>query len=212
MVARGQNKGVNDEQSNIIRIGVVADTHVPDRAAELHPALIPQLKAAGVRCILHAGDVCSPGVLEQLRQVAPVTAVGGNRDWMFGNRKLALTETVQIGQTTIVLLHGHFGFLPYFRDKWYYLIGGYRLERYLRAFRPIEPGAKVLVFGHTHRPVNLWDNGRLIFNPGSASVSPFSRANPTFGVLQISGDGSAMGEVIELTGARLENRRWIPLR
>ncbi len=212
MGARRPGKGVSDEQSGVVRIAVVADTHVPDRAVDLHPALIPHLQAAGVQRILHAGDVCSPVVLEQLREVAPVTAVRGNRDWLFGNRNLSMSETIQIGQISIILLHGHFGFLPYFRDKWYYLTQGYRLERYLRAFRAIEPSAKVLVFGHTHRPVNLWEHGRLIFNPGSASVIPYEGANPTYGVLQIAGDGSVQGDVIELTGARLENRRWMPIR
>ncbi len=212
METRGPGKGVSDEANEIIRIGVVADTHVPDRAAELHPDLIPQLAAAGVQRILHAGDVCSPNVLEQLAEIAPVTAVGGNRDWMFGNRKLPMEQEIEIGQISIILLHGHFGFLPYFRDKWYYLTRGYRLEHYLQAFRKVAPSAKVLVFGHTHRPVNLWEHDRLIFNPGSASVIPYPGANPTYGVLQISKDGFVRGEVSELFGARLENRRWIPIR
>ncbi len=84
---------MSDEQS-VIRVGVVADTHVPDRAIDIHPALIPQLKAAGVQRILHAGDVCAPSVLEQLGEIGPVTAVRGNRDWLFGNRSLSMSATI----------------------------------------------------------------------------------------------------------------------
>ena len=67
--------------SAVRRLGVVADTHIPDRVRSLHPDLLPGLKAANAEVILHAGDICSPVVLAELSQVAPVVAVRGNRDW-----------------------------------------------------------------------------------------------------------------------------------
>ncbi|MFZ3078594.1 MAG: metallophosphoesterase family protein, partial [Bellilinea sp.] len=69
--------------STVRRLGVVADTHIPDRVRSLHPDLLPGLSAAKVEAILHAGDICSPAVLAVLSQVAPVVAVRGNRDWAF---------------------------------------------------------------------------------------------------------------------------------
>lgn len=194
----------------LARIGVVADTHVPDRAAGLHPALVPQLAAAGVQQILHAGDVCSPMVLRQLAEVAPVAAVRGNRDWLFRG-KLPMVESVKIAGISILLLHGHLGFLPYIRDKWYYLREGYRLERYVRSFRAVARRAQVVVFGHTHRPETFWDQGQFFFNPGSASVNPRLGAQPSYGVIRIWADGSVEGEVLELTGSHLENRKWVPV-
>ncbi len=50
-----------------MRIGVISDTHgVFDRAIARH--------FAGVEHILHAGDIGRPEVIEQLEQIAPVTA------------------------------------------------------------------------------------------------------------------------------------------
>jgi hypothetical protein len=62
----------------IVRIGVLADTHIPDRAKELHPDIIPIFQQHEVDRIIHAGDICVPSVLEQLTKVAPVDAVRGN--------------------------------------------------------------------------------------------------------------------------------------
>jgi putative phosphoesterase len=191
-----------------IRIGVVADTHVPDRVDSLHPELIPKLIANNVSQILHAGDVCVTSVLDELAQIAPVIAVGGNRDWLFLNR-LPLVRFFEIAGTSIALVHGHGGFLPYFLDKWYYLTEGYRQARYLEKVRKAAPEAKVVVFGHTHQPANLWQADQLFFNPGSASVEPVRDSNPSFGILHFSTGGNVHGEVIQLNGARLENRRWV---
>jgi predicted phosphodiesterase len=62
-------------------ISVVTDTHVPDRQGQIHPQLLPRLERVGVSLILHAGDISLMRVLDKLRQVAPVTAVRGHRDW-----------------------------------------------------------------------------------------------------------------------------------
>ena len=56
-----------------MRIGVVSDTH-----GYFDPHLPPLLH--GVDEILHAGDVGSVAVLDQLRAIAPVQAVRGNVD------------------------------------------------------------------------------------------------------------------------------------
>lgn len=61
-------------KSASVRILVLADTH------DHLPAKLDQL-AAGVDEIWHLGDVCAPGLLEQLRKVGPpVTVVRGNCD------------------------------------------------------------------------------------------------------------------------------------
>jgi putative phosphoesterase len=193
---------------SIIRVGVVADTHVPDRAGTLHPKLIPGLIEQGVSQILHAGDVCIPAVLDKLAQVAPVAAVGGNRDAWFRHR-LPSVRFLDIAGISTALVHGHGGFLPYLVDKWYYFLEGYQEARYYKKVQQTAPAAKVVVFGHTHRPANFWLEGQLLFNPGSASVAPVRSGNPSFGVLHFSVDGSVYGEVKILNGARLENRRWI---
>ena len=61
-----------------MRIGVVADTHIPDRTRELPAEIFDHLH--GVDMILHAGDVSRQIVLDRLATIAPVIAVQGNRD------------------------------------------------------------------------------------------------------------------------------------
>ena len=55
-------------QRKAIRIGVIADTH-----GLFDPAIRRHFK--GVDLILHAGDIGDRSVIEQLEQIAPVTAV-----------------------------------------------------------------------------------------------------------------------------------------
>ena len=55
-------------------LGVIADTHVPDRRPDLDPQILPIFLQAKVQTILHAGDVSSQKVLDQLSQIAPVLA------------------------------------------------------------------------------------------------------------------------------------------
>jgi predicted phosphodiesterase len=62
-------------------LGVLADTHIPDRVPGLNPRVLKIFQQARVSEILHAGDVSIPQVLEELRQVAPVSVVQGNRDF-----------------------------------------------------------------------------------------------------------------------------------
>lgn len=56
-----------------MKIGILSDTH-----GFVHRALIEAF--SGVDCILHAGDVGSKSVIDQLRAIAPVHAVRGNID------------------------------------------------------------------------------------------------------------------------------------
>ena len=56
----------------------LADTHAPRRWKTCPPRVAEQLRRADV--ILHAGDVCTAAVLDELAQYAPVLAVVGNND------------------------------------------------------------------------------------------------------------------------------------
>jgi putative phosphoesterase len=58
-------------------IGVISDTH---------GLLRPEVADAfgGVGLILHAGDIGTAEILDQLRKIAPVVAVRGNNDTVLG--------------------------------------------------------------------------------------------------------------------------------
>ena len=181
----------------MLTLGVIADTHVPDRVRLLNPKVIPVLRKAGVAAILHAGDVCSPEVLRQLGDVAPVHAVQGNRDiWRLSHLPMKLSlefEGVGIGMT-----HGHRGFLSYFTQKLCFAVKGYQLYHYQRRLMREFPSARVVVFGHTHRSENTWTDNVLIFNPGPASELFWGKIPPSIGLIHIQNGGKIRGEIISL--------------
>ena len=145
----------NLEAAPLATVGVVADTHVPDRVNNLHPGLLSGLRAAGVDMILHAGDISGPEVISALEEIAPVTAVGGNRD-IFSRRKLPKIEQLVVAEVPILLMHGHGNFLRYLWDKIRYLYKGYRLERYLELVQSTAPRSKVVVFCRQGDPPGFW--------------------------------------------------------
>ncbi len=179
-------------------IGVVADTHIPDRSPQLPRGLLPSLKEAKVALILHAGDISVPSVLETLKQVAPVVAVRGNRDILM-RKALPLVVSIRIGGTEIGLTHGHGSLGRYLVDKIRHLRNGYRIEDYRGYLRDLFPEAQAIVFGHTHHPEARVDpDGVLLFNPGAASKPFFPGTYPSYGLLTIAHDGRVKGHIIPL--------------
>src|SRR5260370_27064800 len=79
-----------------MKIGVISDTH-----NFLDPQ-IPKL-FAGVEHILHAGDIGLPGILQELQDIAPVTAVMGNTD--DASFRYRETETIVIAGKRFLLHH-----------------------------------------------------------------------------------------------------------
>lgn len=193
----------------VLTVGVIADTHIPDRVRSLHPQVLPIFQELGVEMILHAGDICAAGVLDQLEKVAPVIAVRGNRDVLLRNQ-LPMTRRLELGGVTLALMHGHGSMLRYVWDKWEYIKVGYRLERYEKTLFETIPDVQVVVFGHTHVPVNEIRAGKVLFNPGSAWHGALRSMPPTMGVLRISEGGEVTGELIILEGAKIVNGDWAP--
>lgn len=187
-------------------IGVIADTHIPDRVTELHPRVLPIFREAGVQHILHAGDICSSRPLQTLAELAPVSAVSGNRDLLLP--QLKSVEQLTLGGVRIALLHGHGTVAQYLWDKWQFWFWGYRLKRYLPLLDHAGASAQVIVFGHTHHPETTWHNGKLLFNPGSASTGYLGLGNPSVGLLHIEEDGSIRAEVVKLEGFQIQQRQW----
>ena len=132
-----------------MRVVALADTHAPRRWKSCPPLVAGQLRRADV--ILHAGDVCTAAVLEELADYAPVLAVLGNNDDPDVARWGA-TETLQtdLDGLRVAMLHDS-GPAPG------------RLRRLRRRF----PAAGLVVFGHSHIPLDEAGEGIRIVNPGS---------------------------------------------
>jgi hypothetical protein len=177
-------------------LGILSDTHIPDRARALNPRVAEIFRAARVSAILHAGDVSSPEVLAELGQIAPVHAVRGNRDWVV-LRHLPEKLTVQFEGVTLGMTHGQGNWWDYVVDKPKFMLRGFELKRFLPRLVATFPLARVIVFGHVHKTVNRWLDGRLIFNPGSTCCPDQRGLVPSLGLLRIAGD-LVEGEIIEL--------------
>lgn len=194
------------ENSSKLMVGVIADTHVPDRVDGLHPDLEDILRSEKVDAILHAGDISSPAVLKQLEQIAPVYAVRGNRDWAFRNT-LPWSRMLNMGGLRILLTHGQGGLGDYLLDKIWYLVDGYRPERYLKLLERRLRDEQVVIFGHTHRSLVLERDGRLFLNPGSAAFGIGKEGQPSVGILQIE-EGKAAARIVNLPKIKQNGRSW----
>jgi putative phosphoesterase len=181
----------------MVTLGVISDTHIPDRAHRLDPRVMPIFRSAGVEAILHAGDVSSPGVLAQLGEVATVYAVRGNRDWLW-LRNLPVARRLDFSGVTIGLTHGHGNLWNYLKDRIYFMRQGYHPERLLPRLLAEFPDVRVIVFGHGHSPLNQWMGVQLLFNPGSPHVPGTEDLTPSVGLLHISGGSEVRGEIIRL--------------
>jgi len=87
-------------------IGLVSDTHMPERCIALAPALDTVLQ--GVDLLLHAGDVGELWVLDRLSAIAPTIAVHGNDDTADARRELPYQQLVTIGGQRLLVCHGHY--------------------------------------------------------------------------------------------------------
>lgn len=126
------------------RIGLISDTH---------GLLRPEAKAALAGCqhIIHAGDIGSPAILDELSALAPVTAVRGNNDHGPWARKLAETEILRVGPVSIYVIH----------------------DLHALAADPAAACHRIVVSGHSHRPQIEEREGVLYINPGSAGPRRF---------------------------------------
>ncbi|HEX2034091.1 MAG TPA: metallophosphoesterase family protein [Chloroflexota bacterium] len=148
----------------VARIGLVSDTHLPERCPALPPALSPLF--GGVELILHAGDLGELAVLDHLSAVAPVVAVHGNDDTPEAQRELPYQQVVGAAGRRLLLCHTHFPD-PVEEAAWRRSSHppGAALAR--RAAMGRRAGADVVVFGHSHVPVVTEFEGVLLVNPGA---------------------------------------------
>lgn len=138
------------------RIGLISDSHgkLDDRVFEAFE---------GVDEILHAGDICDPGVVFALETIAPVTAVLGNCD---GNGLPGLDLPSLVDRTIedrrVLMVH----------DR--------------HDLGPVPEGVDAVVFGHSHMPLIQEIDGVLWVNPGSAQQARRSPLGRSVALLHVS--------------------------
>lgn len=132
-----------------MHVVVVSDTHITRGSARrLPPLLWSAVEQADV--ILHAGDIMIGDVLDDLGRHAPVHAVLGNNDHALQGQ-LPETLTLHLDGVVVGMIHD----------------SGPTRGRPAR-MRKRFPEADLVVFGHSHEPVNAPGvDGQWLLNPGS---------------------------------------------
>ena len=138
----------------MIKIGLISDTH--DR---LNPQTAEIFR--GCQHIIHAGDLTSPFIMDELELIAPVTAARGNCDFGYWARTIPAAVTAKFEDVQIQVIHN---------------------VNYLT----LEPDTKIVIYGHTHRARQHWGGDVLYINPGSASEPRYSQ-HPSVAVLTVDG-------------------------
>ncbi len=162
-----------------MKVVALADTHAPRRWRGCPPAVAAHLDGADL--ILHAGDVCTADVLDELSAYAPVHAVLGNNDgpdvaaWGAPD-----TLELEIAGLPVAMIHDSGA-------------AAGRMARLRRRF----PAARLVVFGHSHIPMDETSGDLRIFNPGS----PTDRRRQPSGSLGL----------LTIENGRLMQARIVPL-
>ncbi|SEE53683.1 metallophosphoesterase family protein [Pseudomonas migulae] len=127
-----------------MKVGVISDTH-----GLLRPEAVAALQ--GCERIIHAGDIGSVDVLDQLALIAPLHVVRGNNDldapWA---EHLADSLRFDLNGLETLLVHD-IADVPVVLDV----------------------AIKLVVTGHSHKPLIEWRGERLYLNPGSAGRRRF---------------------------------------
>ena len=164
----------NANSSHSMKVGIVSDTH-----GYVNPRLVGLLE--DVDLILHAGDICGSHVISALEEVANAVAVSGNNDVKTDTNTYPQEVVIELAGQRIQLMHQYE--VPEHEDH----------DEVLRCQ---EAGLAAVVFGHSHRAVNVMLGGILFFNPG-ACCKPRFRDIPSIGLLNV-GPEAIRGEILPL--------------
>jgi putative phosphoesterase len=155
-----------------VRVGLIADTHIPGDVKAMPPHVKEAFKK--VDLILHAGDIYTRSVLDELESIAPVLAARGNGDWDFPqDRRLKDNHTLDLAGVSLGITHG----LDYPRSPEYY-------DAAMK--REFGKRVDVLVCGDTHTAMVETFNGICLVNPGSPTLPNNLYELGTVGLLEIT--------------------------
>ncbi len=158
-----------------MKIVVMSDTHLSGTTDEFKTLCSEFCDDADM--VIHLGDWDRVGMLDYLEQY-PLEAVAGNMDEHPIHQRLPARKIVKAGAFRLGIAHG------------WGSPGGVR-QRLQQEFT----GVDAVLFGHTHQPLILKENGLLWFNPGSVFLGR-GALRRSIGVLRIQDEIEA--EIIEI--------------
>lgn len=151
-------------------LGILSDTHISNSNVQKIPQKILE-DFKRVDMIIHAGDLIDLSVLEQLRSSCDnIKAVSGNMDPEEVRKKLPQKEIIKINNHKIGVMHG-------------WGPPNNLVELLTREFK--DDGVDIIIFGHSHHPLNEKRGNILFFNPGSTMDKIFAPYN-SYGIMEIN--------------------------
>ena len=133
-------------------IGLISDTHIPDRARQIPEKVLESFE--NVDLIIHAGDLTTRAVIDELEKIAPVVAIQGNMDRVAG-LDLPKAQVIEAEGMKIGVAHGEV--YP-------------RADTQQLLYLAKELNTNILVTGHSHQPKIEQVEDVLLLNPGSPIV------------------------------------------
>ena len=160
-----------------MKVGILSDTH-----DLLRPTVLEKLACCSH--ILHAGDISSQGILDQLNVIAPVIAVRGNNDGEWAGA-LPLRLSFELGGLSVLMAH--------------------KRKDLPEDLTPYD----LVVFGHSHRYEATWlepagVHRTLLLNPGSCGPRRFAQPI-TMAVLTVE-SGGFVAERVDIPHQAKETR------
>jgi putative phosphoesterase len=131
-------------QTTVARLGIISDTH-----GLLRPQAVAFLQ--GCDRIIHGGDIGGAEILVRLSTIAPVTAVRGNNDKGTWAEAVPETEFFEFSGICVYAIHD---------------LSQLDIE-------PSTAGIRLVVSGHSHKPLIERRDGIFFINPGSAGPRRF---------------------------------------
>ena len=130
-----------------MKILIVSDTH--GRHAGIEKAIE---REKPFQMLIHLGD--AEGYEDYIEDLAgcPIEVVAGNNDYF---TSLPQEKELLVDDLRILITHGHY----------YFVTAGYDQIRREGISRQMD----IVMFGHTHRPVIMDEDGIVVLNPGSLS-------------------------------------------
>jgi len=158
-----------------MKIGVVSDTH----SLEVPQQLVEDFKTVDV--IVHAGDFCTQEDFNIFAKIKEVKAVYGNMDDSDLREKLPETLMLSYEGKQLGVFHGE---------------GPAKkvLDSVRRKFQNSK--TDIIIFGHSHQPMNELIDHVLYFNPGSPNDKTYAPYR-SYGIIEIN-NGTVKGHIIKV--------------
>lgn len=146
-----------------MRIGITGDTHGSQPAIRKIVNLAPPVEQW-----FHTGDYCQDALLLKQLSGLPVTGVLGNCDGL--SKEANVDEILVLEGFRVWLTHGH------------RYMGHTHVEELAWWAKKLE--VDIVIYGHTHIPMNSYYGDILLINPGSPA-RPRGGSEPSFAVLNL---------------------------